>query len=128
VLKNKETATVLRGGLARQWGSNRLHYGIARISGSAQGLTHSLNYRRYFKDGFSYWQAGIGTGASTQSVLSPNFDDFIINSRAAHFMINKWVSKQMRLFCSSAWEQSENRIDDKWQSRWILDCGIGYRF
>jgi YaiO family outer membrane protein len=128
VFKNDEVATVLKGGLAKQWSKHRIHYGVSRISGSAQGFTHSLDYRFYFKDGYSYWQTGIGTGAATEGVLAVNLDNFIINSQTAHSVFNYWIAKNTRLSGGIAWEQNKNRADNRQQSRWIVDVGVGFRF
>jgi YaiO family outer membrane protein len=124
-----EKSTVLRGGLSYQKQAHRVAYSISKISGTnVGGYVHILNYRYYLKDTESYWQGTLGTGSNTNTILSQQFDSFIINSRVASILTSQWMGNRWRLMGSISIERNKSKTDNSWQSRFIFDTGVGFRF
>jgi YaiO family outer membrane protein len=130
VTKNNEKATVLRGGISYHKRLNRFNYLLNYIDGTgSNGWAHNLSYRRYLKDDESYLQLGVGTGASSQGIISPQFDSFIINSFTASLSGVYWFNKNWRGGIGIALEQSQKSIGvEVPKSRLIYSLGLTYRF
>ncbi len=124
-----EKSTVLRGGLSYQKQEHRVAYSISKINGTnVGGYVHIMNYRYYLKDTESYWQGTLGTGSNTNTILSQQFDSFIINSRVASILTSQWMGNRWRLMGSVSIERNKSKTDNSWQSRFIFDTGVGFRF
>lgn len=124
-----ENATVQRGGIAYHRQAHRLSYTVSNINGTTgNGFTHNVNYRFYLKDMESYWQASVGTGVSTNTLLSQQFDAFIFNSKVGALGFNYWSGSQWRMMGNVAWEQNQNNTNKAKQNRIIFDAGLGFRF
>ncbi len=123
-----ERATVLRGGLSYQNKQHRIAYTVSKISGiSTSGFAHTLSYRHYLKDAESYFQLAIGTGTNINNQISPQFDNFALNSKVVSFTLNRWINDRWRVMGNAAWEQNKNKDGIK-QNRMTYDLGVGYRF
>jgi YaiO family outer membrane protein len=128
-VKNNEKATILRGGLAYFKNKNRFAYGIAQVRGTgATGLTHVLSYQNHFKNDESFVRLGVGTGSSTDILLTPQYDNFIINSLSLSAVANYKFNRHWAVSGGCSWEQNGNKIDNNLQSRWVLDARLAYKF
>jgi YaiO family outer membrane protein len=130
VAKNDERSIVLRGGLSYHKAQNRFNYLLSSVKGAgSEGLAHNFYYRRYLKDDESYGQLSLGTGASTQNLISTQFDNFVINSFAASLSGVYWFNKNWRGSAGVSWEQNQKNIGlESARSRLIYSLGLAYRF
>ena len=130
VEKNAEKSMVLRGGLSYHRGQNRFNYLASRITGTAtDGWAHNFYYRRYWKDEQSYVQLSVGTGANAPSAISPQFDNFLINSFTTSISTIYWFNNHWRGSAGVSWEQSQKTlITETPRSRIIYSIGLAYRF
>jgi YaiO family outer membrane protein len=123
-----ERATVLRGGLSYQNRQHRMAYTVSKVSGiSTSGFAHTLSYRHYLKDAESYFQLAIGTGTNINNQISPQFDNFALNSKVVSLTLNRWINDRWRVMGNTAWEQNKTKDGIK-QNRMTYDLGVGYRF
>jgi YaiO family outer membrane protein len=130
ITKNDEKSIVLRGGLSYHKAQNRFNYLLSSIKGTGtEGLSHNFYYRRYLKDDESYMQLSMGTGASAQSLISTQFDSFIINSFATSLSGVYWFNMNWRGSAGVSWEQNQKSIGlESPRSRLIYNVGLAYRF
>ena len=130
ITKNDEKSIVLRGGLSYHKAQNRFNYLLSSVKGTGtEGLAHNFYYRRYMKDDESYVQLSIGTGASAQSLISTQFDNFVINSFVASLSSNYWFNQHWRGSLGVSLEKSQKSIGlETANSRMIYSLGLSYRF
>lgn len=123
-----EKATVLRGGISYQKKYFRVNYTLSKINGvGSSGLAHVLSYRHLLKDDESFFQLSLGTGSNISNQISPQFDNFAINSKIVSFTINRWLNNQWRIVGSISWEQNKDKDGIK-LNRMIYDLGVSHRF
>ncbi len=123
-----EKATVLRGGVSYQKRYLRLNYTLSKINGvGSSGLAHILSYRHLLKDDESFFQLSLGTGSNVSNQISPQFDNFAINSKIVSLTMNRWLNNQWRIVGNISWEQNKNKDGIKLH-RMIYDLGVSHRF
>ncbi len=128
-VKNNEKATILRGGLVYHNKKHRFAYGIAQVRGTgATGLTHILSYQNYFKNDESFLRIGVGTGSSTDILLTPQYDSFIINSLSLNAGANYKFNRHWAISGGCSWEKNGSKTDNNLQSRWVFDARLTYKF
>jgi YaiO family outer membrane protein len=128
-VKNTEKATILRGGLAYLNNKNRFNYTISQVRGTGvTGLIHLFSYQNHFNGDESFARIGVGSGTNFDVLLSPQYDNFIINSLSINGGANYKITRHIALSAGCSWEKSGSSADNTLQSRWIFDARLAYKF